>query len=175
MFCRKCGKQLDDGFKVCPYCGEPVSLAESDAMRAAQEQPAEKAQSLYNNTPLPSPAPEQADVSDGASDSNENIGGWKALGFFLGFFGPALWFLPLVSLVLYFIWKGDKPEVANGMGQFTLIGLAVGAGLALIIVIIIGVLFAITASMTVFEMIRSFFNGSLNGINDLINNIPFIG
>ena len=138
MFCRKCGKQLDDGFKVCPYCGE-------------------------------------ADVSDGASDSNENIGGWKALGFFLGFFGPALWFLPLVSLVLYFIWKGDKPKVAKGMGQFTLIGLAVGAGLALIIVIIIGVLFAITASMTVFEMIRSFFNGSLNGINDLINNIPFIG
>lgn len=92
MFCRKCGKQLDDGFNVCPYCGEPVSLAESDAMRAAQEQPAEKAQSLYNNTPLPSPAPEQADVSNGASDSNENIGGWKALGFFLGFFGPALWF-----------------------------------------------------------------------------------
>lgn len=69
MFCRKCGKQLDDGFKVCPYCGEPVSLAESDAMRAAQEQPAEKAQSLYNNIPLPSPAPEQADVSDSASDS----------------------------------------------------------------------------------------------------------
>ena len=88
---------------------------------------------------------------------------------------PILIFLPLVSLVLYFIWKGDKPKVAKGMGQFTLIGLAVGAGLALIIVIIIGVLFAITASMTVFEMIRSFFNGSLNGINDLINNIPFIG
>jgi len=28
--------------------------------------------------------------------------------------------------VLYLIWKSDKPKVANGIGQFTLIGLAVG-------------------------------------------------
>lgn len=90
------------------------------------------------------------------------------------FFGPLLWFLPLVSLVLYLIWKSDKPKVANGIGQFTLIGLAVGVGLAVIIAIIVGVLFAITASMTVFEMIRSFFHGSLGGINDLVRIIPFI-
>lgn len=56
---------------------------------------------------------------------------------FLGFFGPLLWFLPLVSLVLYLIWKSDKPKVANGIGQFTLIGLAVGVGLAVIIAIIV--------------------------------------
>lgn len=24
MFCRKCGKELEDGWKSCPYCGEPV-------------------------------------------------------------------------------------------------------------------------------------------------------
>ena len=24
MFCRNCGKQLEDGFKVCPYCGQVV-------------------------------------------------------------------------------------------------------------------------------------------------------
>lgn len=93
---------------------------------------------------------------------------------FLGFFGPLLWFLPLVSLVLYLIWKSDKPKVAKGIGQFTLIGLAVGVGLAVIIAIIVGVLFAITASMTVFEMIRSFFHGSLGGISDLVRSLPFI-
>lgn len=24
MFCRKCGKELEDNWKSCPYCGEPV-------------------------------------------------------------------------------------------------------------------------------------------------------
>lgn len=24
MYCRKCGRQLDDTWKTCPYCGEPV-------------------------------------------------------------------------------------------------------------------------------------------------------
>ena len=57
MFCRNCGKQLEDGFKVCPYCGEPVSLAESDARRAAQEQTAsEDTQPVHNNIPK-EPAP----------------------------------------------------------------------------------------------------------------------
>lgn len=178
MFCRNCGKQLDEGFKVCPYCGEPVSLAESDSKRAAQEQKdaEEKTQPVHNEAaPIPAPTPVQPRSSTKAEPENENVGGWKVLGFFLGFFGPLLWFLPLVSLVLYLIWKSDKPKVAKGIGQFTLIGLAVGVGLAVIIAIIIGVLFAITASMTVFEMIRSFFHGSLSGINDLIKGLPFIG
>ncbi len=181
MFCRNCGKQLDDGFKVCPYCGEPVSLAESDAKRAAQEQPAaEETQPEHNDiprepAPLPAPAPARQETDNKPETENDTVGGWRVLGFFLGFFGPLLWFLPLVSLVLYLIWKSDKPKVAKGIGQFTLIGLAVGVGLAVIIAIIVGVLFAITASMTVFEMIRSFFHGSLSGINDLIRSLPFIG
>lgn len=180
MFCRNCGKQLEDGFKVCPYCGEPVSLAESDARRAVQEQTAaEDTQPVHNDipkepAPLPAPAPVQPKANKKPEQESESTGGWKVLGFFLGFFGPLLWFLPFVSLVLYLIWKSDKPKVANGIGQFTLIGLAVGVGLAVIIAIIVGVLFAITASMTVFEMIRSFFHGSLGGINDLVRSLPFI-
>ena len=134
MFCRNCGKQLEDGFKVCPYCGEPVSLAESDARRAAQEQSAaEDTQPVHNDilkepAPLPAPAPVQPKANKKPEQESESTGGWKVLGFFLGFFGPLLWFLPLVSLVLYLIWKSDKPKVANGIGQFTLIGLAVGVG-----------------------------------------------
>ena len=52
MFCRNCGKQLEDGFKVCPYCGEPVSLAESDARRAAQEQTAAEDEEVLAFQPL---------------------------------------------------------------------------------------------------------------------------
>ena len=114
MFCRNCGKQLEDGFKVCPYCGEPVSLAESDARRAAQEQTAaEDTQPVHNDipkepAPLPAPAPVQPKANKKPEQESESTGGWKVLGFFLGFFGPLLWFLPLVSLVLYLIWKSDK-------------------------------------------------------------------
>ena len=25
MYCKRCGRELDDSFKVCPYCGEPVN------------------------------------------------------------------------------------------------------------------------------------------------------
>ena len=140
---------------------------------------AEDTQPVHNDipkepAPLPAPAPVQPKANKKPEQESESTGGWKVLGFFLGFFGPLLWFLPLVSLVLYLIWKSDKPKVANGIGQFTLIGLAVGVGLAVIIAIIVGVLFAITASMTVFEMIRSFFHGSLGGINDLVRSLPFI-
>ena len=113
MFCRNCGKQLEDGFKVCPYCGEPVSLAESDARRAAQEQTAsEDTQPVHNDipkesAPLPAPAPVQPKANKKPEQESESTGGWKVLGFFLGFFGPLLWFLPLVSLVLYLIWKSE--------------------------------------------------------------------
>lgn len=87
MFCRNCGKQLEDGFKVCPYCGEPVSLAESDARRAAQEQSAsEDTQPVHNDipkepAPLPAPAPVQPKANKKPEQESESTGGWKVLGF----------------------------------------------------------------------------------------------
>ena len=81
MFCRNCGKQLEDGFKVCPYCGEPVSLAESDARRAAQEQTAsEDTQPVHNDipkepAPLPAPAPVQPKANKKPEQESESTGG----------------------------------------------------------------------------------------------------
>ena len=28
MFCRKCGKELEDNWNTCPYCGETVGNVE---------------------------------------------------------------------------------------------------------------------------------------------------
>lgn len=163
MFCRNCGKQLDDNFKVCPYCGEPVSLEESEARRAAD---CRDTHSGYS-TPSQPKAPSHT--------SEESAGGWKVLGFFLGFFGAALWFLPIVSLVLYLIWKNDKPKIAKGIGQFTLIGLAGGIALLVIIVTILAILFTITASMTIIEAARDLLGGTFDGINTILENLPMIG
>ena len=59
------------------------------------------------------------------------------LGFFLGLFGPCAWFLPVVSLVLYLVWRNDKPKTAAAIGKFTVIGLIVGLSLFILASIII--------------------------------------
>lgn len=164
MFCRNCGKQLEDSFKVCPYCGEPVSLEESEARRA------ENSYESYSSYTSVSSEPKKPSRS-----SAESTGGWKVLGFFLGFFGTVLWFLPIVSLVLYLIWKNDKPKIAKGIGQFTLIGLAGGVALLVIIAVILAILFAITASMTIIETARDFLGGTFDSLNSILENLPIIG
>lgn len=164
MFCRNCGKQLDDTFKVCPYCGEPVSLEESDARRA------ENNYDSYSSYTSVSPQEKSPSHS-----SAESTGGWKVLGFFLGFFGAVLWFLPIVSLVLYLVWKNDKPKIAKSIGQFTLIGLAGGIAIVVVIAVILAIIFAITASMTIIEAVRNFLSGTFDGINSILKSLPIIG
>lgn len=47
MFCRNCGKQLEDGFKVCPYCGEPVSSRRATPDARRRNSPPQKILSPY--------------------------------------------------------------------------------------------------------------------------------
>ncbi len=163
MFCRNCGKQLDDSFKVCPYCGEPVNFEESEARRAENKYDSYNSYTSISTEPKTSP-----------KSSDESTGGWKVLGFFLGFFGAALWFLPLVSLVLYLIWKNDKPKIAKSIGQFTLIGLAGGVALVAIIVIIAVILFTITASMTIIDAVSDFLGGTFDDLSSILRYLPNI-
>lgn len=37
MFCEKCGKEIPDSTKFCPYCGAPVSKAQD--LSTKQERP----------------------------------------------------------------------------------------------------------------------------------------
>ena len=54
--------------------------------------------------------------------SNEGAGGMKWLCFFI----------PLVGLILYLIWKDDKPVAAKECGKFALIGVVTGIAFAII-------------------------------------------
>ena len=73
--------------------------------------------------------------SDGISN-NEGAGGIKWLCFFI----------PLVGLILYLMWKDEKPVAAKECGKFALIGF--GAGIA----------FAIIFNVIFFSIIMSSFN-----------------
>lgn len=56
------------------------------------------------------------------SDANEKVGGWGVLGFFI----------PLVGLILYLVWRDDKPRRAKSAGRGALIGAIVNTAIIII-------------------------------------------
>ena len=49
--------------------------------------------------------------------------------------GPIKWLcflIPIVGLVLYFMWQAEKPVAAKECGKFALIGVAVSFGLGVL-------------------------------------------
>ena len=63
MYCRRCGKQIDDGTAYCPHCGEP------QATGAARPQPQYQQQAVYDSGSF----------------------GWAILGFLIPLAGLILW------------------------------------------------------------------------------------
>ncbi|MBQ2774654.1 MAG: zinc ribbon domain-containing protein [Clostridia bacterium] len=129
MFCKNCGKEIQESFKHCPFCGDEVSSAEKPAVNTVPQQTA--------------PQQPQEEVS--------NLGGMKVLGFFLGLFGPCTLITPIVSLVLYLVWRDDKPKTASAIGRFTIIGLIVGFVILIAVAAIFAVLFAVHATHSIFS------------------------
>ncbi len=56
------------------------------------------------------------------SDANERVGGWGVLGFFI----------PLVGLILYLVWRDDKPRRAKSAGRGALIGATTNAVIVIV-------------------------------------------
>ena len=92
MFCRNCGKEIDEKAYVCPHCGVLTSNAEA----------------------------QKKTVNDSGS------AGWGVLGFFF----------PIVGLILFLIWRDERPKSAK----------AAGIG-ALIFVIVYVIIFVIIISI----------------------------
>ena len=121
--CEFCGSQISDGLKFCPECGaalpvvaQPAPVADVPAYQPpAFDQQAEQAyQQPYGQQPgqqaygqaqpvYAAPAPE---VNDSGSI------GWGILGFFI----------PIVGLVLFLVWKNTKPKCAKVAGIGALVG-----------------------------------------------------
>lgn len=81
MFCKNCGKQIDDKAAVCIYCG--ISTGNNN--------------SSLNGIDNPSHLP-----------------------------GVAGCCFPLVGIILYFMWKDEKPKSASLVIKWTLAGIAIG-------------------------------------------------
>ena len=91
-YCSNCGKELADNAAFCPECGA--------AQQAAPQQPAYQQPQPQYQQPQYQQAPQQAPVDGGSF-------GWAVLGFCF----------PLVGLILYLVWKSNKPLSAKKAGM----------------------------------------------------------
>ena len=95
MFCKNCGKEIDDNAYVCHNCGVKI---------------------------------EQKNVQD---DSGSKVG-WGILSFLI----------PLVGLILFCMWKNDRPQTAKVCGICALVSAILVVVYYIVIVVFIGTVFA---------------------------------
>ena len=135
MYCTKCGKFLPDGTKFCTGCGAAVSNFAAGAaagfeagaqqqtnQQAFNQQPYDQgyAQGYYNAPPRTVPAPDDAPST-----------GFGILGFFI----------PLVGLILYLVWKDEYPRKAKSAGKGALIGFIVGIVMVILVAVVMPIIF----------------------------------
>ncbi len=82
MYCKNCGKEIDDRAVICPYCGVAVNEEKLKQMNGAAK-----------------------------SDDAPSVG-----------FAVLCFFLPILGLILYLVWKDEYPLKAKSCGKGALIG-----------------------------------------------------
>lgn len=95
-YCSKCGKEIMDEAVICPGCG------------CAQEN------NVQNNVQGNSVPQIKEAFSDIQKEAWSNSG-WLLLGFFI----------PIVGLTLYLVWKETSPSKAKAAGYGALIGFVI--------------------------------------------------
>ena len=124
-YCTKCGKEIAEGSAFCPSCGSPQN-------GGYNEQPYHPSQ----NDPYTAPRYQsQAPPADYDSGSF----GWFILGFFI----------PLVGLILFLVWIGNKPKSAKMAGLGALVNVILTV---IFYVAIFGLMFAGSGSSSIISM-----------------------
>lgn len=111
-FCRNCGSQISDGTMICPKCGASQNVGGG--------MPQQNYNNGYNN----------GGFNHGGGYNNYDSGsiGWGILGFCI----------PLVGLILFLVWKDQKPQSAKAAGMGALISVIIGV-VFYILAIVVGV------------------------------------
>lgn len=134
MFCKQCGKEIGEQDTFCPYCGASQDVADGGAQANSvppQDNGAQYQQQQYQQYQQQQQYAyqQQQNVQDSGS------AGWGVLGFFI----------PLVGLILFLVWKDTKPRSAKSAG----IGALVGVIVSFVFGIIVGVAGGLAAASQV--------------------------
>ena len=117
MFCKQCGKEIEDGSSFCPFCGagqaddaqaQQQAQSQQAQQQAQSQQPQQPYQAPYNNNPY-------NQTYYAPPKPQESGAGWGVLGFFF----------PVVGLILFLVWKDDHPARSKGAGIGALVGVIV--------------------------------------------------
>ena len=121
MYCRNCGQELNENDRVCPACGTPV--VKNESVNEEQNTASEKATAQgaphtgqrtyeYNADKTASQSTYNYSGADYQPSSDTGSAGWGILGCCL----------PLIGLILFLVWKEDKPRSAKSVGIGAIIG-----------------------------------------------------
>ena len=143
MECMYCGAQIPDGLKFCTACGaalpveaagmssfedtvanaevqqpEPLAVGQQQYQQPSYQQQPEAPQSYQQQgqgyqQPYGQAQPAYAAPAQQVTDSGSI--GWAILGFFI----------PLVGLILFLVWKNTKPKCAKMAGIGALVGVCI--------------------------------------------------
>lgn len=99
--CQYCGKSMTSDLLVCPHCGQPVpgALKGSFNNTSSVKVPDDAQKETVNAVPNVGSRIKQNSADSGSF-------GWAVLGFLI----------PLVGLVLFLVWRRDRPLSANSSG-----------------------------------------------------------
>lgn len=118
-YCQYCGKQMAEDALVCPHCGQAVPGAISnDQAKSNIPQPNEDVENVPSHTEatdtIPNPAANHHRTGGQNRLAKKDNGsfGWAILGFFI----------PLVGLILFLVWRKETPKNANSAGIGALVG-----------------------------------------------------
>ena len=129
MFCKQCGKEIEDGSSFCPFCGasqaddaqaQQQAQNQQAQQQAQSQQPQQPYQAPYNNNPY-------NQTYSAPPTPQESGAGWGVLGFFF----------PVVGLILFLVWKDDHPARSKGAGIGALVSVILYVVFIILYVIII--------------------------------------
>ncbi len=132
-YCTKCGQAISSDAAFCPHCGTSFGTAQQQPSQNPQgyytQQPPYGGQSYWGQPPQngqPSwgqaPYGQQPPYYPPQVPMDAPSPGMAALGFFF----------PIVGLILYCIWKSDRPQRANSAGKGALAGFITNIGISIL-------------------------------------------
>lgn len=131
MYCRNCGSALAENAVVCSNCGTPVTPPPGN--QPYQGQPYQQGfHNMSGQQPYYHPYSQQEDRPSA---------GFNALAFFF----------PLVGLILFLIWKDQKPLCAHAIGKWALIGVITGIVLTILFIVLSIFLFVMVPDPPIYD------------------------
>lgn len=141
MVCKNCGKELDETYYCCPACGAKVEREDDTKPknvtkngRIVCKNCGKDLDETYYCCPACGAKVERESAPQQGSASRKDGDSGSAAGYgFLSFL------FPIVGLILFIVWKEDRPKTASTCGVCALISFLLGVVGSII-------LFSITAS-----------------------------